>query len=87
LQLKRRTLDGPPTLMKTLTPAGLLLMLTVGPALGQAGQREEPVFGEEVRHYSSSLRLPALSSGIEPGRLEIRIWVGFGITGVDLYQI
>ena len=70
--------------------ATLALSLLTAPLADLAGQTPLPpqaIFGDVVQRFAAELHLSPLSAGVPLGILELRIWEGFGLTGVRLYQI
>ena len=75
----------------------LLTLFTAQTAAGQSVGQESTFAGSDppdvpmlwsVRQIEAQLHLPALANGPPPDtETEVRIWSGFGLTGVDLFIV
>jgi hypothetical protein len=73
-----------------MSPYPLVISLLSAPIAALVAQTTTPdqaVFGEDVQRFAADLHLPSLPGGVQTGSLEIRLWEGFGVTGVTLYRI
>ena len=65
----------------------ILLALSSTRAIAQNSRPQDADLGPYVQRFAAEVGLRSLTKGLIGGEAEIRVWTGFGVTGVTLHRI